>query len=66
MLVPMPEDVLPVDAVRGDARHRDVRPEVFAVVPQRAAPLKQRILWRVVLFVARFASVRRWLLGRRK
>ena len=66
MLATMPEDVLPVDAARGDARHRDVRREVFAVVPQRAAPLKQRIFWRVVLFVARFAALRGLLLRLRK
>jgi hypothetical protein len=66
MLATMSEDVLPVDATRGDARHRDVRREVFAVVPQRVAPLRQRLFWRVVLFVARFDALRGWLLRLRK
>ncbi|MEO8019269.1 MAG: hypothetical protein ABI769_15765 [Pseudomonadota bacterium] len=52
----MPEPVLPVDAARGDARHRDVRAEVFAAVPQRHAPLGQRLFWRVALFLARFPA----------
>ncbi|HEV7609543.1 MAG TPA: hypothetical protein VGO61_19560 [Steroidobacteraceae bacterium] len=50
----MPEPELPVDAARGDARHRDVRAEVFAAVPQRRAPFGKRLFWRVALFVARF------------
>jgi hypothetical protein len=54
----MPPVPLPVDAVRGDARHRDVRAEVFAVVPQREAALGQRLFWRLVLFVARFDLLR--------
>ena len=49
-------DSLPVDATRGDARHRDVRAEVFAAVPQRQAPLGKRVFWRVVLAVARFPA----------
>ena len=49
----MPAPLLPVDAVRGDARHRDVRAEVFAVVPQRRASLGKRAFWSLVLFVAR-------------
>ena len=39
----MPSPVLPVDAARGDARHRDVRAEVFAVVPQRRPGLGKRL-----------------------
>jgi len=54
MLSRMEEPVLPVDAARGDARHRDVRAEVFAVVPQQRATLGKRLFWRVVLFLARF------------
>jgi hypothetical protein len=50
----MAAPVLPVDAVRGDARHRDVRAEVFAAVPQRRASLGKRAFWSAVLFVARF------------
>ena len=38
----MRESLLPVDAARGDARHRDVRAEVFAAVPQRRASLGKR------------------------
>jgi hypothetical protein len=53
MLRRMPVPVLPVDAARGDARHRDVRAEIFAVLPQRRASLGKRLFWRVVLFVAR-------------
>ena len=51
----MPEPTLPIDAARGDARHRDVRAEVFAVVPQRRASLGKRLFWRIVLFAARFS-----------
>ncbi len=47
---------LPVDAARGDARHRDVRAEVFAVVPQRPASLGKRAFWRIVLFLAQFPA----------
>lgn len=53
MLPRMPGSVLPVDAARGDARHRDVRAEVFAAVPQRRAGLGKRLFWRLVLAVAR-------------
>jgi hypothetical protein len=53
MLRRMPVPVLPVDAAHGDARHRDVRAEVFAAVPQRRASLGKRLFWRVVLAVAR-------------
>lgn len=53
MLPAMSRPVLPVDAARGDARHRDVRTEVFAAVPQRRAPLAKRLFWRIVLAVAR-------------
>jgi len=52
----MAEPVLPVDAARGDIRHRDVRAEVFAAVPQRRAPIGKRVFWRVILFVARFPA----------
>ncbi len=47
---------LPVDAARGDARHRDVRAEVFAAVPQRPASLGKRAFWRMVLFLAQFPA----------
>jgi hypothetical protein len=50
----MNESPLPVEVARGDARHRDVRAEVFAVVPQRRAGLGKRLFWRLVLFLARF------------
>ena len=53
MLLPMPEPVLPVDAVTGDTRHRDVRAQVFAAVPQRRAPFVKLLFWRFVLFFAR-------------
>jgi len=53
MLTRMEESLLPVDAARGDARHRDVRAEVFAVVPQRRAPLGKRLFWRIVLWLAK-------------
>ena len=49
----MPDPLLPVDAARGDARHRDVRAEVFAAVPQREAPLGKRAFWGLVLAMAR-------------
>jgi hypothetical protein len=52
----MPDPVLPVDAARGDARHRDVSAEVFAAVPQRRAPIGKRLFWHIVLFVARFPA----------
>jgi hypothetical protein len=52
----MPDPVLPVDAATGDARHRDVSAAVFAVVPQRRAPLGKRAFWRIVLFVAQFPA----------
>ena len=52
----MAEPVLPVDAAHGDGRHRDVRAEVFAAVPQRRASLGKRAFWRVILFVARFPT----------
>ena len=47
---------LPVDAARGDARHRDVRAEVFAVVPQQRASFGKRAFWRLVLFLAQFPA----------
>jgi hypothetical protein len=56
MLTRMEEPVLPVDAARGDARHRDVRAEVFAVVPQQRATLGKRLFWRVVLWLGRFPA----------
>jgi hypothetical protein len=52
----MSAPLLPVDAVQGDARHRDVRAEVFAVVPQHRATYGKRAFWTVVLFVARFPA----------
>ena len=54
MLPRMPQTPLPVEAAVGDARHEDVGAAVFAVVPQRRAPLSKRLFWRVVLLVARF------------
>jgi hypothetical protein len=56
MLPRMEEPLLPVDAARGDARHRDVRAQAFAVVPQRAASTGKRLFWRLVLFLARFPA----------
>lgn len=56
MLFPMPEPVLPVDAATGDARHQDVRAQVFAVVPQRRAPFLKLLFWRLVLAIARFPA----------
>jgi hypothetical protein len=52
----MHESLLPVDAASGDARHRDVRAAVFAVVPQRRASFGKRLFWRLVLFIARFPA----------
>jgi hypothetical protein len=52
----MPEPVLPVDAVTGDARHQDVRAQVFATVPQRRAPVIKLLFWRFVLSIARFPA----------
>jgi hypothetical protein len=54
MLRRMPQTPLPVDAVRGDARHRDMRALVFAEVPQRPAAPAKRAFWRLVLAAARF------------
>ena len=56
MLRRMPDTPLPVDAARGDARHRDVRAEVFAVVPQCRATLGKRLFWTLVLFLARYPA----------
>jgi hypothetical protein len=53
MLRAMPDQPLPVDAARGDARHRDMRGAVFAVVPQRRASWPKRVFWRLVLLLAR-------------
>jgi hypothetical protein len=53
MLRRMTQPPLPVDAARGDARHEDVRAQVFAVVPQRRATLGKRAFWRLVLWLAR-------------
>ena len=53
MLSRMNQTPLPVDAARGDARHRDVRAEVFAVVPQQRASLGKRLFWRMVLWLAK-------------
>ncbi len=66
MLARMDHPVLPVDAARGDARHRDVRAQVFAVVPQQRASLGRRLFWRTVLFLAKFPAGLRllqWLRG---
>jgi hypothetical protein len=52
----MSAPLLPVDAAQGDARHRDVRAEVFAAVPQRRASISKRAFWRIVLFVAQFPA----------
>ncbi|HEY6126386.1 MAG TPA: hypothetical protein VIV63_17160 [Steroidobacteraceae bacterium] len=49
-------DRLPIDATTGDVRHRDVRAEVFAAVPQQRASIGKRAFWRIVLFVARFPA----------
>ncbi|HEU5134223.1 MAG TPA: hypothetical protein VFU13_03670 [Steroidobacteraceae bacterium] len=49
-------DLLPIDATSGDARHRDVRDAVFAVVPQHRASIGKRAFWRVVLFLAKFPA----------
>ena len=56
MLRRMPEPVLPVDAARGDARHRDVRDQVFAAIPQRQAGAGKRAFWRLALALARFPA----------
>jgi hypothetical protein len=56
MLLPMPEPVLPVDAAKGDSRHRDVRAQVFSAVPQRQAPFAKLFFWRFVFFLARFPA----------
>jgi hypothetical protein len=53
MLRPMPEPILPVDAVSGDALHRDVRAQVFGAVPPRRASFLKLLFWRFVLFFAR-------------
>ena len=52
----MAEPVLPVHAASGDSRHRDVRQEIFAELPQQQATLGRRIFWSVVLFAARFPA----------
>jgi len=56
MLARMHESLLPVEAATGDARHRDVRAAVFAVVPQQRATAGKRLFWRLVLFLARFPA----------
>jgi len=56
MLRRMRESLLPVEAAAADARHRDVRAEVFRVVPQRRASPGKRLFWRAVLFLARFPA----------
>jgi hypothetical protein len=56
MLARMDQPVLPVDAARGDERHRDVRAQVFAVIPQQRASLAKRLFWRSVLFLAKFPA----------
>jgi hypothetical protein len=52
----MREFLAPVDVATGDARHRDVRAAVFAVVPQQRASIGKRLFWRLVLFIARFPA----------
>jgi hypothetical protein len=52
----MSEPVLPVDAASGDARHRDVRAEVFSAVLQRRASIGKRAFWHIVLFLAQFPA----------
>lgn len=52
----MAEPVLPVHAPTGDSRHRDVRAEIFAVVPQPRTTFGKRVFWNVVLFAARFPA----------
>jgi len=52
----MSDPLLPVEAARGDARHRDVRALVFAAVPQHRASFGKRAFWSVVLFVAKFPT----------
>ena len=49
----MSNPLLPIDAARGDNRHRDARETVLAVVPQRRAPLAKRLFWRLALRLAR-------------
>ncbi len=44
MLRRMRESLLPVEAAAGDARHRDVRAQVFAVVPQQPRIVRQAAL----------------------
>jgi len=56
MLRRMRESLLPVEAAAGDARHRDVRAAVFAVVPQRRASAGKRLFWGLVLLFARFPA----------
>ena len=56
MLARMSEPVLPVHAATGDSRHRDVREQVFAVVPQQPASFARRCFWSLVLFLARFPA----------
>lgn len=53
MLRAMPDSLLPVEAARGDHRHRDARAAVFAVVPPREASLAKRLFWRLVLALAK-------------
>lgn len=55
-MLPCMPDLLPADAPRGDVRHRDVRAEVFAAVPQQPAKWSQRLFWRGVLFLASFPA----------
>jgi hypothetical protein len=56
MLRRVKQPPLPVDAVRGDARHQDVRAAVFAVVPQPRATAGKRAFWRLVLWLASFPA----------
>jgi len=50
---------LPVEAARGDERHRDVSAEVFRVVPQQPATWRKRLFWTLVLRAARYPALLR-------
>ena len=62
----MSEHPLPVDAARGDERHRDVRALVFSAVPQRQAGSGKRLFWRLVLLLARIPGALNLLRRRRE
>jgi hypothetical protein len=56
MLARMSDSILPVHAASGDSRHRDVREQVFAVVPQQQVPFAKRCFWSLVLLLARYPA----------